>query len=138
MATTVTSVLYNRFAEIAARLPDAVGEIVDETIHEIETEIKTGMAEAKSGRVYSRGNGREHQASAPGEMPAIDLSNLANSVQAEMDGRTAGAVYTNAEYAGHLEYGTVNMEARPFFTPAAEAARPGFQRRMSQLEDALG
>lgn len=133
MATTVTSVLYNRFAEIAARLPDAVGEIVEETIREIETDVKVGMAEAKSGRVYGA-----HQASAPGEMPAIDLSNLANSIQAEMDGRTSGAVYTNAEYAGHLEYGTVNMEARPYFTPAAEAARPGFQRRMSQLEDLLG
>ena len=137
MATTVTTLRFNRFAEIAARLPAEVGEIVEETIREIETEVKDGMAAAKSGRVYSRGT-RVHQASAPGEMPAIDFSNLANSVQVEMDGETAGAVYTNAEYAGHLEYGTVNMEARPYFTTAAEAARPGFERRMRALEGRLG
>lgn len=133
MATVVVTVTSNRFAEIAARLPRETGEVVEETIHRIETGVKTGMAGPHSGRMYG-----SHQASAPGEMPAVDTSNLINTIQATMDGETEGAVWTSAEYAPHLEYGTVNMEARPFFTPAAEAERQGFVIRMQNLEDRLG
>ena len=137
MPTTVTTITVNRFAEIARRLPQETGQIVKEALGEIETDIKTGMAGPKSGRVYSRGT-REHQASAPGEMPAVDYSNLVNSIQTEMDGETTGAVYTNVDYAPMLEWGTTEMEARPAWTPAAENARPEFIRKMSDLERQLG
>jgi HK97 gp10 family phage protein len=38
-----------------------------------------------------------------------------------------------AIHAGFAEYGTVTEPARPFATPAAETARPGFDRAMRHL-----
>ena len=132
MATTVTTVTFNRFAEIARRLPQATGEVVEETLYEIETDIKIGMEGPHTGRIYG-----SHQASAPGEMPAVDTSNLVNSITAEMDGETSGAVYTNVEYAARLECGMQGIRPRPYMTPAAENARRGFERRMQELEGRL-
>ena len=118
----VVSIQSNHFSRIAAQLPGVARQLAMETALKIEAEVKTGMAAAKSGEIYDN-----HQASAPGEMPAIDPGNLANSITSEYDGPTGAVVYTNVGYAPDLEYGTVHMEARPFFTPAAEEVRPFFE-----------
>lgn len=131
MAKTTVRITMNNFNAIARALPREVGEIVEETVIDIDTNIATGMAASHSGAWYGG-----HQASAPGEMPAIDTGALVNSIQTLVRG-TEGAVYTNQEYAPHLEYGTVNMAARPFMTPAAERARGPFLRKMSNLESRL-
>ncbi len=128
MAKTVVTLTHNRFPEIARRLPLATRRVVSETLYEIQGNARTDMAQSKSGRMYG-----DHQASAPGESPAIDTSNLVNSILVD---EGDGIVYTNAEYAEALEYGAPmnNLEPRPFMTPAAEAARPGFLRKMNDLE----
>ena len=134
MPNVVVTISYNRFDAIARQLPEATGEVVEDTILRIEERIKVGMAGPKSGRLYGR-----HQASAPGEMPAVDLGNLVANVNAEMVDQTNGIVHTGSvDYAVHLEYGTVRMAARPFMTPAAEAERPAFLRGMQELEERLG
>jgi hypothetical protein len=134
MPNVVVTISYNRFDELARRLPEATGEVVEDTIRNMETRIKVGMAGPKSGRLYG-----PHQASAPGQMPAVDLGNLVANVNAEMVDATNGVVHTGSvDYAVHLEYGTVNMAARPFMTPAAEAERPAFLRGMQELEERLG
>lgn len=132
MARTVVRLTMNRFAQIAAKLPREAHAIVQGTVLDIETRVKTEMAGPKSGRMYGG-----HQASAPGEAPAVDTGALISSVQTDVQG-TEGSVYTNMEYAPYLEYGTSQMAPRPFFTPAAEAARSDFERKMRDLEDRLG
>lgn len=129
---TVVRLTSNRLPEVARRIPQACNRVVAETLSLIEGEIKVGMAEPKSGHVY--GN---HQASAPGESPAIDTGALVNSIQQTPVTNGSGQVYTNMEYAEVLEYGGADMEARPFMTPAAEAARPEFLRKMGDLESML-
>lgn len=131
--TTKVTITFNRFNEIAAQLPDEAMEIVADTIAEIDADVQTGMAAGGTGRIY--GN---HQASAPGEMPARDMGFLAASLQTEFDEKkSTGYYYSSEETAPHLEYGTVHMAARPFMTPAAERARPGFIREMKDLESRL-
>lgn len=82
----------------------------------------------KTGRVYRR-NGVEHTASAPGEPPASDTGELVNSLKTVYDAsKLSGTVVASAPHAPHLEYGTRNMEPRPFLRPAvanrrAETAR---------------
>lgn len=132
MPTVVFTVTSNRIPQLVERMRDAVADAVEDTAREIETNIKTGMAAPHSGRMYGK-----HQASAPGEMPAIDTSALVNSIQVEPEGDLTQVVYTNQEYAVHLEYGTVRMVARPFMTPASEAAAGSFERRLSDLEGRL-
>lgn len=132
MPRTVVTITYNRFPQIAAKLPREAHDIVQETVLDIEGRVKAEMAGPKSGRMYGG-----HQASAPGEAPAVDTGALISSVQTDVQG-TEGSVFTNMESAPYLEYGTSQMAPRPFFTPAAEAARPDFERKMRNLEDRLG
>jgi len=113
------------------KLSEAARAIVTETVLQIEQEIKVGMASSHNGEWYG-----SHQASAPGEMPAIDTGALAASIQTDVQ-KTKGTVYTNMEYSEFLEYGTVNMEARPYMTPAAESARGPFLRKLRNLESRL-
>lgn len=136
--TVVVSLVYNRFPQIIARLPQAALEVVEETLDDIDTTVQTGMAAGGRGRIYVR-RGRTHQASAPGDMPARDLGNLAGSLQKEISRREhKGYYYTTVEYAPYLEFGTSRgIAPRPFMAPAAEQARAAFLRRMRRLESRL-
>ena len=76
----------------------------------------------KSGRIYELYNPRRtHQASRAGEAPAQDTGFLANQITTEVkieDDKIIGQIISAAPYSKHLEFGTVNMLARPFMQPA--------------------
>lgn len=77
----------------------------------------------KTGRIYRRG-GVEHQASAPGEAPAVNIGTLIGSIATEYNFKTlSGRVIARAPYGAYLEYGTERMEPRPFLRPALAAKR---------------
>jgi hypothetical protein len=112
-------------------------EIVEETLQDIDNTVKTGMRASGGGRVYVRG-GRAHQASAPGQMPAVDTAQLIGSLKHEIvRGKYVGYYYTENPYAAFLEYGTSKLLARPFLTPGAERARGKFMSKMKRLESRL-
>lgn len=119
----------NHLPRINRTLHSRAGRVVRKTVAEIEARIKISFSEPKHGNVNSRG----HQASAPGEAPAIDYGVLANSTQAYMETDTKGGVGIGAEYGPHLELGTSNMEPRPFMVPAAESVRRQFQESLRNL-----
>lgn len=108
--------------------------VVKKIAHDVEAETKLSMAEPKHGRQYSRTKPtkRTHQASAPGEAPAIDFSHLENSIQTHVEDLEA-AVGTNSETAPLLEFGGAKIAARPFLQPAIEKVRPGFEAAIRQL-----
>jgi hypothetical protein len=123
------SVKYSsRIPVITSRLDARAGRVVRQTIAEIEARIKISFSEAKHGVVYG-----EHQASAPGEAPAIDQGTLASSVQSYMETEHRGGVGVGAEHGPHLELGTSNMEPRPFMAPAAESVKRDFQESLRHL-----
>ena len=65
-------------------------------------------------------------ASAPGQAPATDTGFLVSSIFSEVGidrGDVVGFVRASAPYAVHLEFGTMNMAARPFFEPALMSER---------------
>ncbi|MBK9316909.1 MAG: hypothetical protein IPM55_22085 [Acidobacteria bacterium] len=85
--------------------------------------MKVSFAKAKSGRFYKVSKrGRLHQASAPGEAPAILTGFLANSILTSFPSQTTGVITIGAEYAEYLERGTSRMAARPFVEPALNGA----------------
>jgi HK97 gp10 family phage protein len=123
-------VRYNRLPRLSAEMRRRVIDVVAKAARDVEANAKQGMQGPKSGAMY--GN---HQASAPGEAPAIDTGNLINSmdVSYENGGLTAYIGPADVEYGIYLEFGTLHMAPRPFMTPAAEKVRPAFLKAMKQV-----
>jgi hypothetical protein len=118
----------NNLPHLRRTIHSRASKVVRKTVAEIEARIKISFSEPKTGAVYGG-----HQASAPGEAPAIDYGFLANSVQGYMETATKGGVGIGAEYGPHLEYGTSTIEPRPFMVPAAESVRKQFQESLRNL-----
>jgi len=123
----------------------------------IERDIKISLSEQGGGNVYMIGKKRNiaHQASAPGEAPAVLTGRLRASIttawtdgqrptpdgKAEKEdavGIPGGSmrdfrvvVGTNVDYAVFLELGTSKMAPRPFMRPALE-------RHAANIESNLG
>lgn len=127
--TVVAKLVFNRFPELSAELRSRAKDVVVKATRDAEAAVKQSMNEPKTGLMYGG-----HQASAPGEAPAIDTGNLVNSIQVEFQNNyETGIVYTNAEYAEALEYGGAHVAARPFMEPAAQKILPAFRSAMEQL-----
>ena len=104
--------------ELGANLPNAAADGVMAGIHIAEEWIKTDMATSKSGKIYKVNKGKQlHQASAPGESPAMETGDLVNAISGELIAKTktgaTGALVIGAEYGIHLEFGTKYMAPRP-------------------------
>jgi hypothetical protein len=123
-------IVYNRLPDIKRATRKEVGKEVRKTTLLVEGGAKTRiMTGPKSGRLYKRGK-NFHQASAPGESPATDTGNLANTIQSDFEGDLKGMVNVHAEYAEVLEYGSANgnLARRPYLTPAVEEQRDDFEK----------
>lgn len=120
----------NLIPQFRARLKGNGPEAVQKAVMDIEAESKRRMTEPKHGRLYG-----EHQASAPGEAPAVDTGGLINSIQGVMNSPMSGVVFTDKEYAPVLEFGGVDMQARPIFGDVVEAVAESFQDAMAKVLD---
>jgi len=114
----------DRLRNLPRNLRRKGSEHVKKTAMEIWTKARIAiMTGPKTGQMYG-----SHQASAPGEAPATDTSNLVNSIQTEEVGEMESRVNVGAEYGAILEY-----IDRPYLTPAAEGARPGWEAGLREL-----
>jgi HK97 gp10 family phage protein len=100
------------------------------------TAKKLIMKGPKSGLLYKRGKGsgkkqKYHRASAPGQPPATDTGILASSIESKRDGLSA-IVWTEKVYGKYLEFGTRDIEPRPWLTPAVEQNRERFIKVLGQ------
>ncbi len=75
--------------------------------------------------------GKPHQASAPGEAPALDLGGLVDSIFDEIsENGLAAEVGTDLDYGTYLEFGTRKMAARPWLQPAFERNKEKIKARV--------
>lgn len=116
---------FNRIPAIQASVRPMVSRIVRKATLDVEADIKNEMRGPKSGRLYRRGS-RTHQASAPGQAPAVDLGQLINSIQVENVTDLTSTIGTSVEYAMPLEFGSRRVAARPVWRPVIEKHRPSF------------
>ena len=125
----------DKFAAARSEIERAAAELVRETAHGVERDVKAAMAGPHHGATTTRGR-KTHTASAAGEAPAVDTGTLINSVTTENDdggGVFSTTVGTAIEYAGLLEGGTATIEPRPSFAPAGERAESAFQRNARKI-----
>ena len=104
-------------------------------IRVIEQNTKNLLEGQRSGRIYRLRGGKEHQASAPGESPAVDIGNLKSSLRVLEVTDDSASFGTGVEYAAHLEFGTRNMAARPYMRPGAENSHDEVERVMVAVAD---
>lgn len=114
----------NKVADQGARL--SVSPILRAFGLELVGQTKAMLSQPGQGRWYGK-----HQASKPGDPPAVDTGRLRNSIAMDwVDARTL-RVGTGVVYAEFLELGDVEagLAPRPFFRPALEATRAIFKDR---------
>lgn len=108
-----------------------VGDDLERRALAVEATQKRLLSLHGTGAIYQR-RSVSHQASAPGEPPAVDTGRLRASVGHEV-GYDAEGLYANVgsgaspavpgvDYAEYLEYGTRHMEPRPWLRPSVTAA----------------
>lgn len=84
-----------------------------------------------AGEVYTRGTVK-HVASKPGSPPNQDRGTLTRNIRVTMDDDLTADISSNAPYSAALEFGTSNIDARPFMTPAAEGQRVKHKERLQK------
>lgn len=107
----------DKLHQLAAQIPGGAEAVVQKLAQDCEGHAKRQMEGERTGQIYLYGK-VEHQASAPGEAPAVDTGFLKNSIVAQKEGRLRWIVLVGAVYGIWLEYGTTHMAARPFMLPA--------------------
>lgn len=148
-------------SDLLSQLQDlgaASDDIIEETLIDLARDTQQYATDGinlgpKTGRVYTTrfwtdsqnrlriGSERvPHQASAPGEYPASDEGRLAGNIRTEnpSSGSMTARVGTKIEYGRHLEFGTVNMAARPWLLPSFEKAKVGVEKELkAKLESRI-
>lgn len=124
---------FNHFPQIRRDVERLVSGVVVAATANIRERIVGSMGGAKSGRMYGT-----HQASAPGEAPAILFGQLSSSIDTELISATHGLVFSSDEKAPLLEFGTTTIEPRPSFGPAAEEERPEYVAALTRALRGLG
>lgn len=99
--------------------------------------VKSIQRGAKTGKVYKKYSpNRTHIASAAGEAPSSDTGKLAGSIAAIVNPHVA-FVGSDLPYATYLEFGTMNIQPRPWLRPAREKNMKFFRQRViNALNDA--
>jgi HK97 gp10 family phage protein len=144
--------LLKNFDQYSAETQKKVTDSITLTAINIRTDAMRSMkASPASGRTYKR-RSVSHTASVGGNAPRIDTGRLLNSIRwvasateavvgvfgamdlkgnvtAKSEGLGDG---TRSTYAAALEFGTKNMESRPFLFPAFEKERQNFFRRITE------
>lgn len=121
----------DRTPELMQKLEAAIGNFVKKGAAYIEGQLKSSMAEPKTGRSYPRGKGAVHVASAPGESPAVDSGNLTGSITQIFPSTLEARIGTPVEYALYLEEGTARgLEPRPLWQATADESLPTLEKML--------
>ena len=100
--------------------------VMESATRMVMNDAKVSVGKKGKGRIYPRKSGPPHQASAPFDPPATDTGELKNNITMDVKKRgkvLVGQIISGAEYSVHLEFGTRNMEKRPFLGPALKRNR---------------
>lgn len=131
-----TREVQNAIAAFGREIAAAVSKAVEASAVEALTDVRKAIqGPPKTGREYPRGkNGDKiHRASAPGEAPATDTGALVTSTSIMKVDEFTQAIYSRLEYAFFLEFGTMKMDPRPSWVPAAERVAPRLEKRLRRV-----
>lgn len=144
--------LHNKIPQVQAHFKAQILAHLDQTTANINDTIKNSMRAKKSGRMYRRhqkslnlvptmGSTKTtaylHQASAPGQSPAIDKGDLYRSLRTMRMGDYVRYVIAGSEELGVypfvLEFGGARMAAHPYMGPAFEQEKRRFKQGLRDI-----
>lgn len=107
----------NDLDRLRRQSPQRAGRAIRVLANEGVNKAKMLMQESPAtGREYARGR-KTHIASSPGQPPRPDMGTLMNSIHVVDVGPLTKHIADGVEYGEMQEFGTEDMEARPFMTP---------------------
>jgi len=114
----------SHIAEVTKGIEKVARERMELAVEEVRGEVLERLSGSRSGRTYKvPGTQRTYTASAPGEAPAVATAELRQSISAEVEveGKDViGRVGTDKIQGKMTEFGTWNMEPRPWLRPSFE------------------
>lgn len=138
---SITIRVKDQTPELLQKMEAALGRFVTRGVLHINRGLQTAIGAPKSGKEYKRGKEGVHIASAPGEAPANDSSNLAVSISVLMASTLEAKIGTPVEYALNLETGTKHMGPRPLWERTARESMPTLenilQEEIAKAQNAL-
>lgn len=146
--TVRTSVDTSRLDSILRRIGANTEQALRQVAFRVAQEAITSMSEPKTGRLYG-----DHQASAPGQAPAIDTGALANSIYVAtvsdnnpppgadvtlpQPKRNTVNVGPSVWYGAVLEFGA-GMAPRPFMRPAVNRVASYVDSHPEMFDEVVG
>ena len=152
---------FNHFNQIADALPEVLGQVVRKTAFDVQAgaarraPVDTGFlrnsiyvttyGESTYGETLRKRttvsskptkSGRPRKLSRKQRILLVKSADLLDEVEMPGDDMTA-YVAVGAAYGIYVEFGTRYMPAKPYFYPAVEHARAGFESALSRIEDKL-
>lgn len=120
----------------------AMSQGVFVTANEVRTQAIKSIQEQSMGTYVTRsrqgGGVYTHIAAAPGTTPNTDTGALVSSISVEMDWDDSEAeVGSNLDYSGYLEFGTSDMEPRPWLQPAVDSKIDNLQENLAKAAEAV-
>ncbi len=125
---------FNRFAELAKKLHEAVKQEVKETAAMVK-QAEQDYAAVASGFMRSAIYVKTQEASGYGQ-GLVGSGNLDPEIPPPPKD-TMAYVVAGADYSIFVNHGSVHGPAQPFMEPGAEQIRPQWEARMSNLESKL-
>ena len=126
------------FNEVVAQIENGSRKNAKAAALLAQREIQQQLTGQRSGAFYKVSKtGALHQASAPGESPAVLSGDLRGSIDTAPDpgGKPFYFVGSDKEYAPWLELGPRRMEPRPFFVKAVQRAIGEIKRKLAERVD---
>lgn len=119
--------LQRNLRKFGLNMDDEIKDSVKITAEEVKTaaikSISRNSRGAKSGDRWT---------SAPGKPPNSDSGDLIRSMRTDLKG-LSGFVGSDLLYSIFLEYGTVNMKARPFLRKSLRGRRSAWNKRLKEI-----
>jgi HK97 gp10 family phage protein len=111
-------------------------QAITEATLEVHAEAVKGVMKRSAGEKQTRYNPkRDVIASKPGDPPNVDMGLFVRSIQFEVDPtEMKGYVGSNDVRASWFEFGTKNMEARPWLGPALQKAKKRIKEIMRKIK----
>lgn len=124
--------IFNNIEALKSKAEAETARAVRATAQAIRNDaIISVKSHLSAGNVYTRGTVK-HVASKPGSPPNQDRGTLTRNIRVTMNDDLTADISSNAPYSAALEFGTSNIDARPFMTPAVEGQRVKHKERLQK------